>query len=77
MLSRVSSELHHRDGGNWEPGEVKDIRSGSQTYGHRFLTTSGRAGRAIKIKTFEDYQDRLGENFVILDRNERESRILG
>ena len=54
---------------------VQDIRSGSQTYGHRFLTTSGRAGRAIKIKTFEDYQARLLENFVILDRGERESRI--
>ena len=54
---------------------VQDIRSGSQTYGHRFLTTSGRAGRAIKIKTFEDYQARLVENFVILDRAERESRI--
>ena len=54
---------------------VQDIRSGSQTYGHRFLTTSGRAGRAIKVKTFEDYQARLLENFVILDRAERESRI--
>ncbi|MBM3819181.1 MAG: glycine--tRNA ligase subunit beta [Acidimicrobiia bacterium] len=54
---------------------VQDIRSGSNTYGHRFLTTSGRAGRAIKIKTFEDYQARLLENFVILDRAERESRI--
>ena len=53
---------------------VQDIRSGSQTYGHRFLTTSGRAGRAIKIKTFEDYQARLLENFVILDRSERESQ---
>jgi len=54
---------------------VQDVRSGSQTYGHRFLTTSGRAGRAIKIKTFEDYQARLLESFVILDRAERESRI--
>ena len=54
---------------------VQDVRSGSQTYGHRFLTTSGRAGRAIKIKTFEDYQSRLLENFVILDRSERESKI--
>ena len=25
---------------------VQDIRSGPNTYGHRFLTTSGRAGRA-------------------------------
>ena len=54
---------------------VQDVRSGSNTYGHRFLTTSGRAGRAIKIKTFEDYQSRLLENFVILDRAERESKI--
>src|SRR6187455_1002947 len=54
---------------------VQDIRSGSNTYGHRFLTTSGRAGRAIKVKTFEDYQNRLLENFVILDRGERESKI--
>jgi glycyl-tRNA synthetase beta chain len=54
---------------------VQDVRSGANTYGHRFLTTSGRAGRAIKVKTFEDYQARLAENFVILDRAEREARI--
>ena len=54
---------------------VQDVRTGSNTYGHRFLTTSGRAGRAIKVKTFEDYQARLLENFVILDRGERESKI--
>ncbi len=54
---------------------VQDIRTGANTYGHRFLTTSGRAGRAIKVKTFDDYQSRLLENFVILDRAERESRI--
>ena len=54
---------------------VQDIRSGPNTYGHRFLTTSGRAGRAIKVKTFDDYQARLLENFVILDRGERESKL--
>ncbi len=54
---------------------VQDVRSGANTYGHRFLTTSGRAGRAIKVKTFDDYQARLAENFVILDRSEREARI--
>ena len=54
---------------------VQDIRSGSNTYGHRFLTTSGRAGRAIKVKTFDDYRARLLENFVILERSERETRI--
>jgi glycyl-tRNA synthetase beta chain len=54
---------------------VQDIRSGPNTYGHRFQTTSGRAGRAIKVKTFDDYQARLLENFVILDRSEREQKI--
>jgi glycyl-tRNA synthetase beta chain len=54
---------------------VQDVRTGANTYGHRFLTTSGRAGRAIKVKTFDDYQARLLENFVILDRPERESKI--
>jgi glycyl-tRNA synthetase beta chain len=54
---------------------VQDIRSGPNTYGHRFQTTSGRAGRAIKVKTFEDYQARLLENFVILDRTERDQKI--
>jgi glycyl-tRNA synthetase beta chain len=54
---------------------VQDVRSGANTYGHRFLTTSGRAGRAIKVKTFDDYKARLAENFVILDRSEREARI--
>lgn len=54
---------------------VQDVASGASTRGHRFLTTSGRAGRALKVKTFEDYQARLLENFVILDRAEREQKI--
>jgi glycyl-tRNA synthetase beta chain len=54
---------------------VQDIRSSANTYGHRFLTTSGRAGRAIKVKTFDDYQTRLLENFVILNRTDRERKI--
>ena len=54
---------------------VQDIRSAANTYGHRFLTTSGRAGRAIKVKTFDDYESRLLENFVILNRAERDSKI--
>jgi glycyl-tRNA synthetase beta chain len=54
---------------------VQDVRTAANTYGHRFLTTSGRAGRAIKIKTFDDYKARLLENFVILERSERESKV--
>ena len=55
---------------------VQDVRAGAVTHGHRFLTTSGRAGRAIKVRSFEDYQSRLLENFVVLRRQERHDRII-
>ena len=35
---------------------MQEVRSGAVTFGHRFLTTSGRAGRAIKVKGFDDYR---------------------
>jgi glycyl-tRNA synthetase beta chain len=54
---------------------VQEVRSAAVTFGHRFLTTSGRAGRAIKVKGFEDYRKRLAENFVVLERSERRDRI--
>jgi glycyl-tRNA synthetase beta chain len=54
---------------------VHDVNSGASTYGHRFLTTSGRPGRAVKVKNFEDYRKRLAEHFVMLDRSERHDRI--
>ena len=55
--------------------QVQEIESGALTYGHRFLATSGRAGRSIKVRTFEDYRARLAEHFVILDHAERRDRI--
>ncbi len=54
---------------------VQEVRSGAMTYGHRFLTTSGRAGRAVKVKTFDEYKARLLEHFVLLEREERRERI--
>jgi glycyl-tRNA synthetase beta chain len=54
---------------------VQEIRSSAVTFGHRFLTTSGRAGRAIKVKGFDDYRKRLAENFVVLERSDRQDRI--
>jgi glycyl-tRNA synthetase beta chain len=54
---------------------VQDIRSGAVTYGHRFLATSGRAGRSIKVRSFDEYRARLLENFVVLDREERHGKI--
>jgi glycyl-tRNA synthetase beta chain len=56
-------------------GQVQDVVTGAVTYGHRFLTTSGRAGRAIKVRSFDEYRARLLENFVILDRGERHNKI--
>jgi glycyl-tRNA synthetase beta chain len=58
-----------------ESSAVQEIVSAAVTYGHRFLTTSGRAGRAVKVRTFDDYTARLAEHFVILDRQERQDRI--
>jgi glycyl-tRNA synthetase beta chain len=58
-----------------QTGQVQDVTSGAVTYGHRFLTTSGRAGRAIKVRSFDEYRARLLENFVILARGDRHDKI--
>jgi glycyl-tRNA synthetase beta chain len=58
-----------------QSSQVQDVPSGAVTYGHRFLTTSGRAGRAIKVRSFDEYRARLLENFVILERGERHNKI--
>lgn len=58
-----------------ESSTVQEVVSAAFTYGHRFLTTSGRAGRAVKVRTFEDYEARLAEHFVVLSRQERQDRI--
>lgn len=55
--------------------QIQDVRSGAATYGHRFLATTGRAGRAVKVRSFEEYRTRLLENFVVLDRSERHDKI--
>ena len=54
---------------------VQDIESGALTYGHRFLATSGRAGRSIKVRSFEEYRTKLAEHFVVLEHAERRDRI--
>jgi glycyl-tRNA synthetase beta chain len=55
--------------------QVQDVTSGALTYGHRYLATSGRAGRSIKVRTFDEYRARLPEHFVILEHSERRNRI--
>ena len=58
-----------------QTGLVQEIRSGAVTYGHRFLATSGRPGRAIKVRSFDEYATKLVEHFVILDREQRHAKI--
>jgi glycyl-tRNA synthetase beta chain len=58
-----------------QTGQVQDVSTGAVTYGHRFLTTSGRAGRAIKVRSFDEYRAKLLENFVVLERSERHNKI--
>jgi glycyl-tRNA synthetase beta chain len=55
---------------------VQNVESGALTYGHRFLATSGRAGRSVKVRSFDEYQARLKEHFVVLDHTERRERIV-
>ena len=54
---------------------VLEVESGALTYGHRFLATSGRAGRSIKVRSFDEYRARLSEHFVVLEHSERRDRI--
>src|SRR6476646_10564098 len=58
-----------------QTSQVQDVTTGAATYGHRFLTTSGRAGRSIKVRSFDEYRARLLENFVVLERSERHNKI--
>src|SRR4029079_14052018 len=58
-----------------QTGQVQDVSTGAVTYGHRFLTTSGRAGRAIKVRSFDEYRSKLLENFIMLERSERHNKI--
>ncbi len=58
-----------------QTSQVQEVSTGAVTYGHRFLTTSGRAGRAIKVRSFDEYRARLLENFVMLEREERHNKI--
>jgi glycyl-tRNA synthetase beta chain len=54
---------------------VQEVRAGAVTYGHRVLAGSGRAGRALKVRSIADYRSKLAENFVLLDREERQGRV--
>ncbi len=54
---------------------VAVVSSGAVTYGHRFFSRRGRAGRPIRVRSFADYKRTLAANYVIIDRATRRSRI--
>jgi len=53
------------------PFDIDGIESGKETHGHRFM-----APAPFKVKNFKDYAQKLRKAFVILDSEERASRIL-
>lgn len=56
--------------GNVIDFELDGIKSGSKTYGHRFM-----APGEIEVSTFADYKKKLKKSFVILDADERGEKI--
>ncbi len=53
------------------PFEIDGIQSGNVTHGHRFMGPD-----AIKVRTFEDYVERLERQKVMLDPEARAAHIL-
>ena len=58
-------------GGKTVDLDVDGIESGNTTYGHRFM-----APKAFKVKSFEDYKDKLRDAKVILEADERQAIVL-
>ncbi len=54
---------------------VNPVVSGAVTYGHRFFSKAGRAGRPLRVRSFADYKRALTANYVVLDREARRARI--
>lgn len=52
------------------PFEIAQVKTGNETYGHRFL------GEKTTLNKPSEYQTALRKNFVLVDANEREQLIL-
>jgi glycyl-tRNA synthetase beta chain len=50
------------------------VEAGTATYGHRFLPR-GKAGGALKVRSFADLDEALAKAFVVLDPAARDARI--
>uniref|UniRef100_B0T7W5 Glycine--tRNA ligase beta subunit n=1 Tax=Caulobacter sp. (strain K31) TaxID=366602 RepID=B0T7W5_CAUSK len=59
------------------PFAIEGIESGDVTEGHRFMRVGpGWGGQAFKARDFDEYAKGLLDHFVVLDVEERKSRIL-
>ncbi|MFZ0266628.1 glycine--tRNA ligase subunit beta [Caulobacter sp.] len=59
------------------PFAIEGIESGDITEGHRFMRVGpGWGGQPFKARDFDEYQKGLLDHFVVLDVEERKSRIL-
>jgi glycyl-tRNA synthetase beta chain len=53
------------------PFDVAGVKSGNLTRGHRFMSP-----QSIEIKGIQDYEEKIRAAFVIIDREEREKRVV-
>lgn len=58
-------------GGRVIPFEIDGVKSGSKTYGHRFLSRG-----QIRVRSFEDYIEKLEERYVIVDQARRRGLVV-
>ena len=56
--------------GSVVPFEVAGIQSGRTTAGHRFM-----APRTMQVASLDDYLEKLGKSFVLLDQKERARKV--
>ena len=53
------------------PFEIEGLKSGDLTEGHRFMSD----GRPFAARDFDEYRSKLDDHFVVLDAEDRKSRI--
>ena len=65
-LRSILCIMTYEDHSEIVPVNIDGINATDETYGHRFMSP-----KKIKVSSFESYRDKLRENFVILDPDER------
>ena len=58
-------------GGRVVPFDIDGVTSGSKTYGHRFLSRG-----QIRVRSFQDYLQKLESRFVIVDQARRRELVV-